>query len=522
VRNLVVCCDGTWQDIVDRSNVRRLYETLDASVVPRYVKGVGTGNVLDKLRGGVTGSGLTATLLEGYRFLAEEYQPGDHISLFGFSRGAYTARSLAGMIGGVGIVDRAGLDKRRLDATVREAYKQYRVLREERKSAAGNAAGLASSSVTAPARTGELPLAYDPRSPDIPLVFLGVWDTVGALGIPSYVGVPDLLGSRQRYEFMDVILDSRIAHARHAVSLDEMRGPFRPTLWAESAAGANQDIKQVWFPGDHSDVGGGHDDDARLSDGALRWMIDEAEAAVGLPFDTAKRAAIVPDAVKGTLHGMERGAWGAVMEVAFQPCPRATPLVDDTWPLPDRVAGSAYERQKGSRGLPPEKQYRPSRTLEPGETASVVVDAKNGWNATGLYLEESGTYRFTAAGEWRTPFGRCGPRGLARWPVVGDAFGKVVDLVELGLRGLLRNPQAELAGARREANEPLMALIGVVANEVTDAEGKIVERGEKFVIGDRLDAVIERSGYLWAYANDAWGAYGNNDGQVTLTVNRQN
>lgn len=110
---------------------------------------------------------------------------------------------------------------------------------------------------------------------------------------------------------------------------------------------------------------------------------------------------------------------------------------------------------------------------------------------------------------------------------MGDAFGQVVNLVEHGLRGILRNPEAELAGARREANEPLMALIGVVANEVTDAEGKIAERDgklladQKLAIGDGRDAAVERAGYLWAYANDAWGAYGNNRGQVTLTVSRQ-
>jgi hypothetical protein len=407
---------------------------------------------------------------------------------------------------------------------VQQAYRRYRALRAERKAAAGHSRGLEPASAAPQTENGELRLAYDPRSPDIPVVFLGVWDTVGALGIPSYVGVPDLLRSRERYEFLNVILDPRIAHARHAVSLDEMRGPFRPTLWEEPAAGATQDIKQVWFPGDHCDVGGGHDD-TRLSDSALKWMIDEAEAAIGLPFNQAALAAIVPDAANGTLHGMERGLWGAVKEAATQPRPRATPLVDEARPLPDRIATYTHQRQNAKRHLPREQQYHPSRTLKPGETVHVPVEAGKGWNATGLYLEQD-TYRFTAAGEWSTPFGRCGPRGLPRWPVVGDAFGQAVDLVERGLRDILRNPEAELAGARREANEPLMALIGLIANEVTDAEGKIAERDgkpladQKLVIGDGLDAAVERPGYLWAYANDAWGAYGNNRGQVTLTVSR--
>ena len=469
---------------------------------------------MNRLRGAVAGAGLTEAVIEGYRFLAAEYQPGDRISVFGFSRGAYTARSLAGMVGAVGIVDGAGLDDRDLDTAVQQAYQRYRAMRAERRAGSGFLAVPA-------APDPDVALAYDPRSPDIPVVLVGVWDTVGALGIPSYVGVPDVFGSRQRYQFLNVVLDPRIPHARHAVALDEMRGPFRPTLWEEPPAGATQDIKQVWFPGDHCDVGGGHRD-TRLSEGALAWMVDEAEAAVGLPFDPAARAAIAADPVNGTLHGMARGLVGAAVEIAFQPRPRATPLVDDARPLPALVAEAAYQRQKAWRDVP-DKQYRPSRTLAPGETADRAVDASKGWVATGLYLE-AGAYRFTAAGEWRTPFGRCGPRGLTPWPVVGDAFGHVVDLVERGLRGILRNPDAELAGARRKAHEPLMALIGVVANEVTDAEGKVAERDgrlladQELVIGDGADIVVSEPGYLWAYANDAWGAYGNNRGAVTLTV----
>jgi len=463
--------------------------------------------------------------MRGYRFVAEQYRPGDRISVFGFSRGAYTARTLVGMIGTVGIVARAGLTEKQLAVSVQQAFAQYRTLRDERRTAAGHGADAEVAPASMSIIDKELMLAYDPRSDDIPVAFLGVWDTVGALGIPSYVGIPDLLRSRERYEFMNVILDSRVAHARHAVSLDEMRGPFRPTLWEEPPAGTKQDIKQVWFPGDHSDVGGGHEDTG-LSDGALKWMIDEAEAAVGLPFEPTARNAITPDPGTRAPRGPRAGVRGAAIEVAFQPRPRATPVVDHSRPLPDRIAEYAYERQRRFRHLPRDEQYRPSRTLVPGEMADVRIEADRGWNATGLYLE-GGEYRFAATGEWSTAFGRCGPGGLKRWPVVGDGFGVVVDWIERGLRSASRNPKAELAGARREADEPLMVLIGVVANEVTDAQGRVAERAgtpstdQKLIIGEGLDAVVERPGYLWAYANDAWGAYGNNHGRVTLTVTRR-
>jgi T6SS, Phospholipase effector Tle1-like, catalytic domain len=524
MRNLVVCCDGTWQDPSARSNVSRLCDLLDPPAVTHYVKGVGTGDLVNRLQGGLTGAGLSEALMAGYRFLVREYEPGDRISVFGFSRGAYTARSLAGMVGGVGIVDRGGLADDELDATVQRAYERYRSLREQRKAQAGQDAGPETLLATPPAGDDLLPLAYDPASPDIPVVFVGVWDTVGALGIPSYVGFPDVFHSRERYQFLNVILDPRIPHARHAVSLDEMRGPFRPTLWQEPPAGSVQDIKQVWFPGDHCDVGGGHDD-SRLSQGALKWMVDEAEAAVGLPFRQADRAAIISAPAPEALHGMSRGAWGALVEAAFQPRPRATPLVDLDRPLPGLVAESAYELQKLTHDRAREQRYRPTRTLQPGEEAEVTVEANEGWNPTGLYLEP-GRYRFAAAGEWRTPLGRSGPQGVKPWPVVGDAFGRAVDLVEHGLRAVLANPDAELAGARREANEPLMALVGLVANEVTDAGGTVAEENgkpqvdQKLVIGAGCEAEVRRPGYFWAYANDAWGSYGNNSGQVTLRVSR--
>jgi hypothetical protein len=477
MRDLVVCCDGTWQDATDRSNVIELYERLDLdSAQKKYVAGVGTGGLIDHVRGGIVGWGIDRDLLEGYRFLVEQYRADDRISLFGFSRGAYLARSLAGMIGRIGIVDRTALEGEALEAAVAAAYGRYKTHKAELK--ASRRTGR--NAPPEPAADDVLPLAYDPRSPDIPVLFLGVWDTVGALGIPSHLGLPDLLGSRDRYEFLDVVLDPRIPYARHAVSLDEMRGPFRPTLWDQSAAGVGQDIAQMWFPGDHCDVGGGHDDDSRLSDA----------------------------------------------EAAMQPRPRATPPVDASRPLPHLVHASAYARQQATAAAPREEVYRPTRTLGVGETAEVVVEADQSWNATGLYLEP-GTYRFTATGRWGTPLGGGGPAGAAAWPVLGDGFARVVDLVEQGLRQVVRNPEAELIGARREADAPLMALVGLVANEVTDSRGDVVvtqdgERlsDEKFVIGDAVQWTVTRAGYLWAYGNDAWGSYGNNRGQVDLAVQR--
>ena len=508
--DLVVCCDGTWQVAVDRSNVALLYEALDDSLDKHYVPGVGTGDLLDRIRGGITAAGLSRSLIDGYTFLVEKYRPGDRISVFGFSRGAYTARSLAGMVGTVGIIDPAGLDDRARSQAIHAAYQHYSDLKATKKARAGQ--DDPADPPPAPASNGGPRLSYDPTSADTPIEFVGVWDTVGALGIPTYVGVPDVLHSRERYEFFNVVLDPRILHGRHAVSLDEMRGPFRPTLWDENDL-RGQDIEQVWFPGDHCDVGGGHRDDTSLSDGALEWMIEQAITAIGLPFKPDFAAKLSPEPT-GPLHTMATGLIGAVEEIAFQPRPRATPPIDHTDRLPS-VSDSAYQRQQAALESP----YRPTRTLTPGQTAQVTIAADHGWNATGLYLE-AGHYVLDTSGTWRTGVSQCGPDGIERARVLSAAFTSSLGSIESGLRALLADPDVEVLGARREIDQPLMMAMARVTNEVSDNRGTITDADQRFAIGLHLEIDVRRPGYLYAYANDAWGFYGNNSGAVTIEITR--
>jgi hypothetical protein len=498
MRHLIVCCDGTWQNVAQQSNVSRIHSavvTPPGSPEPHYIKGVGISpNPIAVLRGGFTGADLSAGIINGYRWLVETYQAGDRISVFGFSRGAYTARSLAGMIGRVGLVDGSGLDAEAVGDAVDRAYNRYRAIRDDPHDITWSAG---------------LDFAYRAGEPDIPVELIGVWDTVGALGIPAYIGVPDVLGSRKRYEFLDVTLNPRIPHARHAISLDEMRGPFRPTLWRDVDPG--QDVKQVWFPGNHMDVGGGNPD-KRLSDGALEWMMTEATAAVGISFDRARIPGFNPDPT-GFLHGPREGPLGVALEVAFQPRPRATPRVDHMQPEPD-VSATAYERQQKVAG------YRPTRTLAlPGDIAQVVVPADQSWTATGLYLEP-GEYRFAASGEWSSAGSRSGPEGdTSKWHFSGNLFSRIVGVAEKGLRAVVNNPEAELLGARREQDLPWLSLVGIVANEVTDREGNVVP-DEKIAIGAGTTATFRRPGYLHVFPNDALGFYGNNSGSVQLAVTR--
>ncbi|GAA0928955.1 DUF2235 domain-containing protein [Pseudonocardia zijingensis] len=494
MRHLIACCDGTWMTAVKQSNVSRLRAavvTQPGEPEPLYVEGAGVSdNPIDALRGGLTGADLDRSITAGYRWLAREYRPGDQVALFGYSRGAYTARSIAGMISRVGLVAPTG----DLDRAVELAYARYR---EQHSAPPGSLPPLG------------VPLAWEPTDPQNPVRFIGVWDTVGALGIPAYVGVPDLFRSREQYEFLDVRLDPRIPHARHAVALDEMRGPFRPTLWRDHGPG--QDVKQVWFPGDHGDVGGSHAEKG-LSDEALDWMMREATEAVGITFDRSRIAGFAPDPTTPP-NDMPGGPLGVAYEIALQPRPRATPRVDHRHEEPG-VSPSAYASRRANG-------YRPTRTLAaPGDTAEVVVPAARGWTATGLYLEP-GRYRFAAVGEWSSAFDRCGPAGdTSRWHLPGRLFSTVIGAGETVLRAALRNPEAQLVGTRRVPEEPWMSLLGLVADEVTDARGQVVHPDERIPIGAGTTYDVQRRGYLHAFANDAWGFYGNNSGEVRLTVTR--
>jgi Uncharacterized alpha/beta hydrolase domain (DUF2235) len=513
MRHLVVCCDGTWQTSRNRTNVRRLADAVapvgadGTEQVCRYFTGVGTdGSLLAAVTGGVAGEGLSEKVIEAYCWTATAYRTGDRISLFGFSRGAYTVRSLLGFIGACGLLDLSDLSGKEVRTLVERVYaERYR---------AGDAAR--------PDWRRGLRFRFDPADrADIPVCFIGVWDTVGSLGIPDHLGLVNLLDSPRRYEFHDVRLNPYVRHARHAVALDEFRGPFTPTLWADPAPG--QEMRQVWFPGDHGNVGGGHRETG-LSAGALVWMAEEATAAVGLGLSESALDDVRPNP-SDRIHGDARsvpGPAGAVADALFQPRPRAVPLLDPAEASDPSVHESAYRRQRDRmlRGGP----YRPTRRLASGQSVTMEVSAADPWDATGLYLE-AGVHRFTAEGRWRSgtfgtgPEGATGSRLLDR-RALGQLAGTLVGGAESLYRRLSGNRAAAFYGAPREPTCPWMSVVGVLANEVPDLPPREGRPHERIAIGSGIEHEVARPGYLYAFANDAWGFYGNNSGSVRLTVTR--
>ncbi|MFI6368397.1 DUF2235 domain-containing protein [Nocardia sp. NPDC050630] len=281
MKRLVVCCDGTWkaESSSTVSNIIKIaqtirYEASKPSGEPiqqwvSYVSGPGArGFLADRLMGGAFGLGLEANLSSAYWHLALNWQPGDEIYIFGFSRGAFTARSLAGLIGRIGIMTP--------DAMIEGKYPDALRIHHQ----------------PAPPRTPENP---DPKEPqewidfrkrncwDAPakIDFIGVFDTVGALGVPGLTSL--------RHRFHDVKLGRNVYCARQALALDERRRNFEPCLWEVPIepdvkySRVYDRVKQVWFEGVHSDIGGGYQE-CGLSDITLRWMVEQAEA-VGLVFD---------------------------------------------------------------------------------------------------------------------------------------------------------------------------------------------------------------------------------------------
>jgi uncharacterized protein (DUF2235 family) len=282
--NIVVCADGTWnrpEEDIEKdfpTNVLKLARAIKPSennVKQHVFYDWGLGSYHNSVSAGATGRGIHKNILDGYRYIVQNYAANDKIFLFGFSRGAYTVRALSGLINNCGILKRP--DAR----LISEAWKIYKSpLKKNHPD--GDATKLFRKKHCHPSRK---------------VHFVGVWDTVGALGIPF-----SLMGLFENHdEFYDTKMGSNVSIARHALAIDEKREDFEPTVWV---AKPGVDLKQVWFAGVHSDLGGAYPPDKktgiRASDTPLAWMIDEA-ANAGLKIEPHIKKSLT-DGAKGKLH----------------------------------------------------------------------------------------------------------------------------------------------------------------------------------------------------------------------------
>lgn len=303
--------DGTSFEKVDlkagiETNVCRLYRSIKAGPpkkgsdgimqVKWYDKGVGT-DWYDRIAGGAFGLGLSRKIREGYKYLSDVYDDGDSVFILGFSRGAYTARSLVGMIRNCGLIAKGALTNPNPDDNdeLMEAYELYRTRDGSPDSI----------------RAQNFRNKYNARI--IEIAFLGVWDTVGALGIPieSFEEF-----NKEQFEFHDTELSGIVKNAFHAVAVDEHREPYAATLW-DPKKKPDQTVEQRWFVGAHADIGGGYKD-RRLSDMTLNWMQLKAQAC-GLQLDPAGIPNVSGTNWAGTVADSFREFLGGFFHLFHQP-----------------------------------------------------------------------------------------------------------------------------------------------------------------------------------------------------------
>lgn len=298
-KRLALFLDGTWNNVNDNTNVWRLKSLCAKSPEQTvyYSAGVGTQSG-ERISGGMFGIGINEEVISAYEWLVEHYETDAQLFIFGFSRGAFTARSLAGFI------SECGLLKPGSPVSIKQLYARYRK---------GTA-----KSVRALGKVAESKLPTEDKwikeySRAIPIWFQGVWDTVGALGVPLPC-VPKV--SRADFAFLETDLRINDTHAYQALAIDEHREAFAPTLWKKSTPKNGETfpardlayVEQRWFAGAHANVGGGYEDDL-LAQIPLEWMMNKA-IAHGLTFsdsvviDGDENTCPIHDSLAEMAHGI--------------------------------------------------------------------------------------------------------------------------------------------------------------------------------------------------------------------------
>lgn len=351
MKRLAIFLDGTWNTLNNNTNVWRMKsltaETADQRIF--YSQGVGTQRG-ESVRGGVMGYGIDAEIIDAYTWLIQNFDDSDEIFIFGFSRGAYTARSLSGLICKCGVL------KLGAPLSIEQLYARHR---------------LYDSTTIRTLLTKELPKDASIEeqwlvkySRPTKIKFIGVWDTVGSLGLPLW----SLATKIRKYRFLDTHLRLDNENAFHALALDEHRKSFEPTFWTRTVragqAGAPErpidKVEQRWFVGAHANVGGGYASDP-LAQRPLKWLSDKA-AALGLVFrdhvaiDTSQITPPITDSYRDFAYGLYR----FVSRPYYRPIdlPPDVGAQATTERINETIDGSVFDRWRA------DEAYRPPNLVE--------------------------------------------------------------------------------------------------------------------------------------------------------------
>lgn len=503
MKRLIVCCDGTWNtpEMICPTNVVKIAQAIPDvgnDQIPQivfYDEGIGTQNVLDKFAGGALGKGIDLNVQQAYRFLALNYKTGDEIYLFGFSRGAYTVRSLAGMIGHAGLLDRYQITE------VKEAYELYRNNQ---------------SSETAECKS----FRKINKSLVSDITFMGCWDTVEALGLPNkidFIKIDEAF--KNRYRFINPKLGKHIKRAAHAVAINETREEFNVTLMKKHSTATARQVTEEWFPGDHGSVGGGTNHKRPLSDVTLKWIMQQTEKSTDLRFDMELAPySLLED---HTVYFDEEASF--IYSQKFRTIPknaifhmsainRYIDIPNYEHALPENVNELI---QKVSVGLRPKlKLLKRETEIKVGAKVHALIFSKNHENKTNIKFVKNGTYRLSVA---------------------NTQFWKDGDLIPCSANGWNLNDNMEMkfkniARSIIKIGEKFRLKV-IDAAEWFELIGRVkgTRKNIDFRIGDgrRLKNslyVAKKAGTFYAFANDAKtflvDKYGDNKGWVVLEVER--
>ena len=374
-KRLALFLDGTWNTVSSNTNVWRMKSMCGRAGcdgVPQavyYDKGLGT-TMGEIVRGGVFGYGIDDAVVDAYEWLIETFDDGDEIFIFGFSRGAYTARSLSGFL------SRCGLLRAGAPLSIRQLYERYKKgsdvlsIHELRAMPSSNGDGLEERWMRRHAR-------------EIPVKFTGVWDTVGALAGSTHFSL--ITGGN--HDFLDVALRRSEQFAFHALAIDEHRRAFRPTLYSRFDMKVTDldappprtldQTEQRWFVGAHANVGGGLDNDL-LAQVPLKWLLDKATLH-GLSFrgDIDADPDFISSPVEDSFAEFAGGAY-RILELG-QPFYRVIGAPPEersrSWlkTINETIDGSVFDYVRANEG------YRPKNLLAWAARHDLKLEELQGW-----------------------------------------------------------------------------------------------------------------------------------------------
>ncbi len=516
-KQIIVCMDGTWNDPSEQTNVFRLFDLLQGETkdvaeqgpirshklcqhdqqIAFYLEGVGAHGRQQNVLGGALGSGLHDRVIDAYLLVSQVYQPGDKIWVFGFSRGAWSARSLAGLIAKAGILAHADQD----DAAERAehtwlAYKARQISDDAW-------AGIDSQ----------------------PIRLVGVWDTVGALGIPFANGlqfVDDL--ERKWLDFADLTLSPKVEHGRHALAIDETRFDFIPTRWE-----ARANVSQVWFAGVHADVGGGYRQRG-LADLSLHWMLQQISEIGGLQLQGQHQ----------DIQGQpEANRHEQADDLVWKLRPRQPRQIAEHDELHDsvfvRLRKRLDYRPQALRGLQAcadffRQQHEVDEVydhddsashaaeLMPGTSVVMQAQAQNLWNSANLRVLAGQSYEIQAQGLWSDREYQTDAEGIDSQSVIQGWFAPSRRFKQGDWGTLIAavHADANLEHKNPNTNNAVFQFFEENINHISELD----EQSEMHRVGKQNSIAIQQDGYLYLFFNDVRFAYGNNRGHLTVKITR--